>query len=160
MKKMIILVAFILLFVACSDERTTNPESVETFFRAEALHVELIYINVAYLDECAWELHSRYDYELEGSAGKIHTHTFYFKEIDMYIVKDDSDLADCCEPEGMKLQKYITGLMLDDYFAGLDSVTVYFSLEGAFQDCSGGTADSIGAISWSRAVRAEVIDTR
>lgn len=158
MKRIILVLVIVLSVGACSDDKSTAPEPVETSFRVGALNVELFYLYHPYLQLWAWELHATYKYEIEGSPGKIYTHWLYFEEADIDIVKDDFGADDCCEPADVEMDKYLTGLMLNDYFAGLDSVTVQFSLQGVFQDCSEGTADSIGAITWSDTVRARVID--
>jgi hypothetical protein len=158
LKKILILIVILLLLGSCSEENTTAPETVDTFFRAESLKVELMHIYITYLNVWAWQLTATYQYELKGSSGKIHTHTFYFEEIDTDIVKEDMQIADCSEPIDVELNKYLTGMILDDLFAGFDSVTVYFSLTGVFQECSGGSADSISVITWSDTIRADVID--
>ena len=159
MNRLIGICALLAVIVSCSDEDTvTKPEPCNPFFHAESLQIEVQYIFLPYIKIWAWDVAASYKYELEGCSGKIHTHEFTFNELGDTLVDFDDTIADCIEPINVKLEKDAGVLTTDDLFNGYDSVTVYFTLRGLFQQCSRGSSDSIAAIEWSDTVRAEVID--
>ena len=159
MKRSLSILAALVILVSCSDEDTiTTPEPCTPSFNADSLQVEVRHIYLPLLQQWVWGVTATYKYELEGCSGKIHTHEFTFSEVGAMLFDIDNTIADCFEPINVQLDKTVNASIFDDVFNGYDSVTVYFSLRGLFQQCSGGSADSIAAISWSDTVRAEVID--
>ncbi len=147
------------VLVSCSSEDSViKPDPCTPFFHAESLHVEVEHIYLPLPGIWAWGITATYKYELEGCSGKIHTHEFNFSELGETLADYDNSIADCFEPTDVQLDKTVRKMTTDDLFNGYDSVTVYFTLRGLFQQCSGGSADSIAVISWSDTVRAKVID--
>ena len=162
MKYILIVLAVFILISSCSgDESTTapeNPEPCHPVFYAESLQVEVRHIYITLLKKWVWEARATYDYELEGCRGKIHTHEFTFIELGKTFLDHDNSIADCHEPIDVKLEKITSVSTFDNLFSGYDSVTVYFTLSGLFQQCNCCSADSIAAISWNDTVVARVID--
>lgn len=158
MKRLLGIIAVLTVFISCSGEDTvTSPDPCTPFFYAESLQVEVQHIYLPLLKIWIWDATATYKYELEGCRGIIHTHEFAFNELGEVLVDQDNTIADCFEPINVQLDKTVRASTTDDLFNGYDSVTVYFTLRGLFQQCSGSTADSIAAILWSDTVRAEVI---
>jgi len=149
---------FAILSSCSGEDAVAPPEPCTPFFYAESLQVEVQHIYFPLLKLSIWDATATYKYELEGCRGKIHTHEFIFSELGETLVDQDNEIPDCFEPINVQLDKTARAFTTDDLFNGYDSVTVYFTLRGLFQQCSGGAADSIAAILWSDTVRAEVID--
>lgn len=159
MNRLLCVFAILAVIVSCSDEDTvTKPEPCNPFFHAESLHIEVQHIFLPFIKIWAWNTTATYKYELEGCSGKIHTHEFKYIELGETLIDFDNTIADCIEPINVQLEKNTSVLTTDDLFNGYDSVTVYFTLRGLFQQCSGGSNDNIAAIVWSDTVRAEVME--
>ena len=159
MKYLIVVIAALVLINSCSDEDSiSKPDSCIPFFSAESLQVEVRHIFIKVINIWVWEATATYKYKLEGCSGKIHTHEFNFNELDSTFIEQDKSIADCIEPADVQLEKTVSVSTFDDIFAGYDTVTVYFTLSGLFQQCSSGSADSIEVIFWSDTIRALVID--
>jgi len=160
MKRLLVLVFLFALVLSCSDEETLAPiEPCTPAFYADSLEVEIELIYFPLLRLNVWVATADYKCRLEGCRGKIHTHQFEFSEIPEILTDYDDSIADCIEPVGIDLYK--TGEAVstnDDIFTGYDSVTVYFTLKGLFQQCSGSSADSIDAIVWSDTLRVRLND--
>lgn len=159
MNRLVVVFAMLAIVVSCSDEDTViKPEPCNPFFHAESLAIEVQHVFLPHLKIWAWDVTATYKYELEGCSGKIHTHEFTFFELEKTLIDFDDTIADCIEPVNVQLDKDAGVLTTEDLFNGYDSVTVYFTLRGLFQQCSGGSSDSIAAIVWSDTVRTEIID--
>jgi hypothetical protein len=160
MKRLLSLVILLAILLSCSDEETVAPpEPCTPFFHAESLQVEIDRIYLPLIGIHVWTTEATYKYRLEGCSGKIHTHEFSFREVTETFVDYDGSIADCFEPTDIDLYKTVGDLTSDDeIFTGYDSVTVYFTLRGLFQQCYGGSADSIDAIVWSDSVRVRLND--
>ena len=159
MKRIICIMAALLVVNSCSDEeKITAPDLCFPTFHAESLQVEVRHIYLPFLNRWVWDVAATYNYMLEGCRGKIHTHEFVFSEIGETLVNQDNTIADCFEPINVQLEKSVSVLTFNDIFQSYDSVTVYFRLQGLFQRCGRGSADSVAAISWCDTVRAEVVN--
>ena len=155
---LIILLALLIVGSCTSEKSTIAPETCNPVFHADSLTVEVNHIFLVLIGTWVWEVSATYNYELEECSGKIHTHEFTFVEPGEIFTIQDNTVTNCGEPTDVELEKSVSFLTPDDIFAGLDSVTVYFTLSGLFQQCDCCSVDSIAPISWSDTVRAEVID--
>ena len=108
------------------------------------------------LDRWIAEATATYNYELTGCSGTIHTHSMAFSEFGSLLIVTDPSTTACAEPIDVQLERTVNLSAFNDLFAGYDSVTVHFSILGLFQECSGGSADSIAEISWTDSVRVQV----
>jgi hypothetical protein len=155
MKKAILVIAIFILVNSCSDENSTAPEHepIQPLFTADSLRVN-VWFDYGLFE---WIADAGYKCKFEGYSGKIHTHAFTFIDLGLTLF-DRRSTADCYFQIGEETDRWVGITFYNDDLGNHDSVTVYLTLTGQFQDCSGGTVDSIAPISWSGFSRAKVIE--
>jgi hypothetical protein len=159
MKKIIVLIAVLLLVNACSDENSTalvpdDDKDVQPSLFIDSLAV---YVHTNIGGDWRWYISTKFYRKFDGYSGKLYTFTLTFIDIGMTETMSlENTHPDCYEQIGELNPITIGYPSNDDIFMDYDSLTAYVTITGLFQDCSSGAADSIAVLSWSGFTEAKV----